>query len=404
MARIVVCGYMARFPVAGNILAYFQYVMGLHRLGHEVAYLEESGWPYSCYDPVGREWQDYPHAGLPIIRSLMREYSLPVPVYYVDRDTGQVDGADWGEIKRVLGASDLLLNIGGVCWLPEFMLCHRRALVDMDPLFTQAGEFASRLSSGYEVYHTCFSYGANVGQPGCSVPTAGIDWLPTVPPVVPELWKGSSPGPGAPFTTVANWSAYGAITYQGEHYGQKNEEFMRLLDLPSRTSQNLELALSGASDDIIRRLRAAGWSVRDASSEVSVDLPTYKAYIVGSRGELSAAKHAYVKSRSGWFSDRSVCYLAAGLPVVLQDTGFSDWLPTGSGVLAFSSVDEAAECIEKINSDYDAHGLKAREIAEEVFSYKVVLPRLVDIALHASDNSRTSPVDRTHGAREENAR
>jgi hypothetical protein len=261
------------------------------------------------------------------------------------------------------------------------MLCGRRALIDMDPLFTQAGEFASRLSGGYDAYHTCFSYGANIGQPGCTLPSAGIDWLPALPPVVPALWEGSPPAHNAPFTTIANWSAYGAITYEGEHYGQKDEEFMRVLDLPGRTSQKLELALSGAAEDIVSLLRTSGWSVRDASLDVSLDLPTYRAYIRGSRAEFSVAKHAYVKTRSGWFSDRSVCYLAASLPVVLQDTGFSEWLPTGRGVLAFSSLDEAAECIEKVNSDYEAHRRAAHGIAEEVFSYKVVLPRLIDAAL-----------------------
>ena len=404
MAKIVVCGYMARYPVAGNILAYFQYVLGLHRLGHEVAYLEESGWPRSAYSPQSRQWEDYPHTGLALVRALMAEYNLPVPVYYVDRESGKVDGGDWPELRRVLAAADLLLNIGGVCWLPEFMLCRRRALVDMDPLFTQAGEFASRLSGSYDVYHACFSYGANIGQADCTVPSAGVEWLPTVPPVVPEIWEGSSPAPGAPFTTIANWNAYGPITYRGEHYGQKNEEVLRLLDLPGRTPQSLELALSGASEDIIARLRASGWSVRDASREVSMHLPAYKAYIRGSRGELSAAKHAYVKTRSGWFSDRSVCYLAAGRPAVLQDTGFSKWLPAGRGVLAFSSVEEAAECIETVNSAYEAHSHAAREIAEEVFSYRVVLPKLVDAALDANDISGMNPIARTHAARQDNAR
>jgi hypothetical protein len=155
---------------------------------------------------------------------------------------------------------------------------------------------------------------------------------------------------------------------------------MRLLELPSRCSQKLELALSGGDVEIKERLRIAGWSVRDGG-EVSADVSTYQTYLTRSWGEFSVAKNAYVKTRSGWFSDRSVCYLAACRPVILQDTGFSDWLPTGSGVLAFSSLQEAADCIESVNADYPAHCLAAREFAEQTFTYKVVLPRLLETVL-----------------------
>jgi hypothetical protein len=379
VARIIVTGYMLRHPVAGNLLAYFHYVLGLHRLGHEVMYLEESGWSYSCYDPDTQEWQDHPQTGLRIVQELMAEYGLNIPVCYVNQETGQIDGADWNEIKRMLGEADLLINIGGVCWLPEFLLCRRRVLIDLDPLFTQVDLFGSKLVDDYH-YH--FSYGSNIGKPGCAIPTNGVDWIPMVPPVVPELWSdGAQLAKDAAFTTIGNWSAYGAITYKGEHFGQKDEEFLRLINLPSYTPQKLELAISGADEDVRKQLKQAGWSVRDAGQEVSTDINTYRNYIISSRGELSAAKNAYVKTNSGWFSDRSVCYLAAGHPVILQDTGFTDWLSAEKGVLAFTSLEEAVSCLENVNSDYSAHCRSAREIAETVFSYKVVLPRLVDLAL-----------------------
>jgi len=376
MARIIITGYMIRHPVAGNLLAYFHYVLGLHRLGHEVMYLEESGWSYSCYDPEAKDWQDHPDTGLRIVRELMAEYGLDVPLCYVNRETGKVVGAEWDEIKRMLGEADLLINIGGVCWLPEFLLCRRRILIDLDPLFTQVDLFGAKLIDDYH-YH--FSYGSSIGKPFCTIPTNGVNWLPTVPPVIPELWSGAAPSTDAPFTTIGNWSAYGAITYDGEHYGQKDEEFLRLINLPLLTSQKLELAISGASAEIKEHLKQFGWSVKDAGEEVSTDINTYRNYILGSRGESSAAKNAYVKTNSGWFSDRSVCYLAAGLPVILQNTRFTDWLPSGNGVLAFSSLEEAVSCIEKVNADYLTHRNAAREIAEKVFNYKVVLPRLVEI-------------------------
>ncbi len=382
--RIVVCGYMIRYPSAGNLLAYFHYVVGLRRLGHEVLYLEESGWPGACYDPHTGDYGDDPRPGLRAVRTLLTEQAPAVPVCYVDRDSGTVSGVDWAGVKGMLAASDLLLNLGGVCWLPEFALCRRRALVDMDPFFTQLGRFGGSLLADHHVH---FSYGVNVGRPGCAIPTAGVDWLPTVPPVIPDLWADGATGLAEPeggsavgdraFTSVANWSAYGAVTFEGERYGQKDEEFERLLDLPQRTSHRLELALAGAGVKVVERLRAAGWSVR-AAGEVCIDVPTYQTYVTGSRGELSAAKHAYVKTRSGWFSDRSVCYLAAGLPVILQDTGFSEWLPTGRGVLAFSSAEEASECIERVNAAYPAHRHAARETAAQTFDYRVVLPKLLE--------------------------
>jgi hypothetical protein len=381
--KIIVCGYMIRHPFAGNLLAFFNYVLGLHRLGHEVAYLEESGWPQSCYNPIDRIYSDDPNIGRRAVEALMHDYGAKVKACYINRETGVVYGANWDKVKSMLKAADLLLNIGGVSWLPEFLFCRRRALVDMDPFFTQIGRFGVE---GREHYHAYFSYGANIGNFNCTVPTDGINWIPTVPPVVPEIWQipqstrldvQKTVKTVAPFTTVANWSAYGTVTYNGEIYGQKDVEFLKLIELPKLTSQKLELAISGASAEIWNCMQTTGWSLREGD-EVSSDVPTYQSYITGSRGEFSAAKNAYVKTRSGWFSDRSICYLAAGKPVILQDTGFSDWLPTGHGVLSFSSIDEALDCIEKVNEDYPAHCLTAKKVAEKIFGYKAVLPRLIN--------------------------
>jgi hypothetical protein len=384
MARIVVCGYMMRHPVAGNLLAFFHYVLGLKRLGHEVMYLEESGWPNSCYDPFGQEWRDDPEVGMRVVGELIGRHAAGTPAGFVHRETGTVYGMSWSELREHLATADLLINLGGVCWLPEFRSCRRLAYVDLDPLFTQLGSFGAEALGEHHIH---FSYGANIGRPGCPIPTAGIDWVPTVPPVVTDLWQnggrragGAPPEELAPFTTIANWGAYGGITHEGRHYGQKDEEFLRILDLPGRTAERLELALSGAGDEVQGKLRAAGWSVRPAD-DVSLRMETYRAYIMGSRGEFSVAKNAYVATRSGWFSDRSVCYLAAGRPVVLQDSGFSDWLPTGQGVLAFSTVEEARACLERVQADYESQRRAAREVASRHFDHTVVLPRLVEAAL-----------------------
>jgi hypothetical protein len=377
MALVVVTGYMIRHPVAGNVWAFFHYVLGLKLLGHKVIYLEESGWSNSVYNPWKQEWQEDPQVGIDVVRGLITEHHIEVPVYYVNRESGQTTGGTWSEIKQALREADLLINIGGVCWLPEFRLCRRRVLIDMDPFFTQIGKFGSE---GITEYHAYFSYGGNIGKTDCPIPTLGIDWHPIVPPVVPEVWEGVSPDGDAPLTTFANWKAYGNVTYEGEEYGQKKEEFLRILHLPEYTSQKLDLALAGVSDEETAQLEKAGWLIRSAE-EVGVKLESYKNYILNSRGEFSVAKNAYVKTNSGWFSDRSVCYLAAGLPVIVQETGFSNFLPTGRGILSFSTLAEAAQAIGSVNSDYSEHRNAAREIAENVFGYRVVLTKILEAAM-----------------------
>lgn len=374
------CGYLLRYPVAGMVYAYFHYVLGLHRLGHEVFYLEESGWPDACYDPAQGTYGSEPLAGLRIARALFARHGVPARIAYVDRDSGATHGLSWDAIRGVLRAADLLVNLGGVCWLPEFTACRRRLLVDMDPFFLQIGRFAAEC---LHEHHAHVSVGTNIGRPGCTIPDAGVRWLPHVPPVVPGLWQAAAaPPPGAPLTTIANWTAYGASTWNGERYGQKDQEFERLLDLPQRTGQPLELALAACTPEPHRRFRAAGWSVRDAG-EVSADCLRYVDYVRASRGELSVAKHAYVKTRSGWLSDRTVCYLAAGRPVVVQDTGFTDWLHADGGILPFADVAGAAARIDELNADYERHCARARALAARIFDYRVVLPRLVAIGTGA---------------------
>lgn len=376
MARIVVTGYMVRYPYVGNAFSYLHYLIGLARLGHEIAYLEHNGWPGACYDPLTGTWGDWPHPGLRLARELVARFGLEAPVCWVDDESRAVDGMSREDLEELLRRADLVLNLGGVCWLPEFELCRRRALVDFDPFFTQVGLFGSDLLDDHDVH---FTYGVNIGQQGCLVPDRGVAWIPTVPPVVPELWRSGPPPSDAPFTTIASWGAYGGVDYQGQRYGQKDEEFLRVIDLPARATRRLELAMA-APPEVVEMFRGAGWSVRDAA-RTSAGLDTYQAYIAGSWGEFSVAKNGYVKSRGGWFSDRTVCYLASGRPVVVQDTGFSDWLPSGRGVVPFRDAEEAAVGLASVERDPLGHRRAAEALAHSVFSYRVVLPRLVEAAV-----------------------
>src|SRR3954466_15981977 len=218
MAKIVVSGYMIRYPLSGLLLAYFQYVLGLHRLGHEVIYIEESGWPGSCFDPATCRFSNDPRPGIKRLRALLAQFDASsIQIYYVNRESGAVHGGTSADVRRDMAEADALLNLGGVCWLDEFMLCRHRIFLDMDALFTQVGLFGAKLLGDYHVH---LSYGMNIGKPQCTIPTAGYEWRGTVPPVIPELW---SPAPPAEaFTTVAHWSAYGGVEYDGKTYGQKD--------------------------------------------------------------------------------------------------------------------------------------------------------------------------------------
>jgi hypothetical protein len=360
-------------------MAYMQYALGFARLGHDVTYVEESGWPDSCYDPLTLEMGNDPRAGMYWVAELAKTCELELPLYYVDRETRTLFGGEWGDLIACLDSADLLLNLGGVCWLPEFEHCVWRAYVDMDPGFTQLGRFGAEAISKHQVH---FTYGSNFGQPDCAIPNDGIDWRPTRPPVVTELWQEHTNNvQSGSLTTIANWNPYGSDNNGNLRLGQKDEEFLRIIELPRHTPQPLELAIAGADAEVEKRLREAGWRLSSAR-QVSAHFETYKAFILGSRGEFSVAKHGYVVTNSGWFSDRSVCYLAAGRPVVLQETGFSKWLPTGKGVLAFSNLEEAIVCIDMLNGEYAAHVDAAREIAETTFGYRTVLSRLLGEALN----------------------
>lgn len=362
------------------MLAFAQYLSALQELGHEVVYLEESGWDNSCYHPSTGSFDNDPGEGLARLRLLLESIQTLVQIHYFRRATAQLwSGSEicgsCNELEQVIGQADLLLNIGGVCALPEFELAPCRAMIDLDPLFTQVGKFAG---DDIDIYHRHFTYGCNLGKSTCNIPTNGILWKPTVPPVNVSFWKNAASliAAGSAYTTIANWSAYGDIEFDGEQYGQKDKEFTKLLELPGRTAANLELALAGANAATVDQFNSAGWSVR-SSIDISSTLANYCNYIIQSRGEFSAAKHAYVATHSGWFSDRTVCYLASGRPVVIQDTGIEDWLAFTDGVCVFEDLDTAVDALERVQGNYARHSVAAQELAHDVFSHTTVLKRIL---------------------------
>jgi hypothetical protein len=289
-------------------------------------------------------------------------------------EDGQAHGLSRDRLARICRECDVFFNLSNINWIPEFELCSRRALVDTDPVFTQIGGHG--MSESFSQYDALFTYGENVGRPGCSMPTGGARWLPTRQPLALDLWPSTVGAPSAPFTTVMNWSAYGAREHEGRIYGQKDREFTPYFSLPNETGRLMEIALN-APAEIREQLAAGGWWIADPG-EVTRDPWTYQDYLRFSLAEFSVAKHAYVSTRCGWFSDRSAGYLAMGRPVVVQDTGFSDFLPCGSGLLTFGSWGEAAAAIERVGEDYENHCRAARAVAEEYFDARRVLTDLLE--------------------------
>ena len=407
--RVIVTGLIAQHPTLGGVTwDYVQYAIGLARLGHDVYYFEDSGeWPYNLDGgPNGDDWvaRD-PTANVQHLAGVLSRYGLGDRWAYHFPLDGRWFGLSNEKRREVLATADLLLNISGTIEHPGAYRCVRRLVyVDSDPVFTQvklAAEgpgFAERVD-GHDVH---FSFGE---QMSAAVPVTGHRWRPTRQPIVLSEWRpGRATRPV--YTTVMNWTSYPPLTHDGVVYGQKDVEFKHFVELPARVAPvKLEVALSrtqhvnwqsaetSLSPELASLAAQRGWSPAQLAKhtgwrvvdpmEVCGDLDSYRRYIESSRGEWSVAKNGYVRGKPGWFSCRSACYLAAGRPVVAQDTGFRPVLPVGEGLFAFDSLDEAADGLQAIEGDYGRHSRAARALAKEYFDSDRVLPQLIEDALTA---------------------
>jgi hypothetical protein len=382
--KVIVTGLVATYPVGGVAWDYLQYVQGFRALGCEVYYLEDTGqWLYDpareTFSPDASGGARYLAESLAALDPAMgRAWALRAP-------DGTLHGLDEPTLARVCGEADIFLNLSGACWLRErYRAARVTAYVDTDPGYSQAklaaadagvaDEKVAASAALIRKHDLFFTLGEHIGQPGCLIPTAGLAWHPTRQPIMLDNWP-VRPAPEGRFTTVMSWRIEPTPpVVAGRVYGGKDVEFLRFLDLPGRTSEPLEVALSGAAPR--ERIVAAGWRLVDAHT-VSSTMTAYRDYIVGSRGEWSIAKNAYVALRSGWFSTRSAAYLACGKPVVVQETGFSAHVPTGPGVHAFTNADEAVAALADVRRDYPKACQHARAIAEECFDARRVLGRLL---------------------------
>lgn len=380
MARIVVGTYLFRYPLGGLNRSTLGWLRGLSDLGHEVFVVERASGGGACYDPMNKQMTDDCRYSLSVVGDLLERNGLGGRWCFVDA-AGTHHGLRKCDLDSLFQSADLFVGMLWKEWLAEASASGMRVFVDGEPGYFQmelaAKQEGAADAHGYDQY---FTTGLNVGTDAYTGPTAGIDWRPLLlSPVSVSRFAVAGSSPDAPYTTVMNWRSHRALEFEGRSYGQKDEEFLKFLDLPGRTTSALEIAASGNVPT--EMLLAAGWRVRDAD-RVAATVESYLDYISSSRGEFSVAKNVFVATNSGEFSERSGCYLASGRPVVAQETGFSSHLPCGKGLFAARHQEEAAAALDEIERDYESHSRWAREIAREYLDAEQVMRRfLTEIGL-----------------------
>jgi hypothetical protein len=384
--RIVVMGFMAGCPIAGVIWQHVHYIVGLMRLGHEVYYIEDSA--RLPYDPVKFEvTNDFSYA-LAFLDKLSRQFGFEHRWAFCARylPGEPCHGLSIDRVRELYRTADAIFNICGTQEMNGDLLQSERILyIESDPGVEQI-----RVDKGepkpieyLSQHHKLFTFGENIGTPECPIPTHQFQWLPTRQPVVTDFWRTDAPpAAGALFTSVANWntSELKDIEWRGERYlWSKTLEFLKFDDAPRAVGETLELATTPRDPATRERLAAQGWRLT-SPDEMSVDWDLYRSYLQGSKGEFTVAKDQYVRLNTGWFSDRSACYLACGRPVITQETGFTRFYGGQKGLFAFRTMEEIAEAVREINADYPAHCRAAYEVAAEYFEATKVIASILDRA------------------------
>jgi hypothetical protein len=408
--RVIVTGLIAQHRLLGGVAwDYINIVLGLKRLGHDVYYMEDSGeWPYNFDGGAGgNEWSvDDPKPNIKSLANVMSQFGLGHKWAYRFPTKQEWFGLSADIREEVIRSADLLINVSGTLEHPShYRQVQKLVYLDTDPVFTQiaVANGNSELRARIDAHDVHFTVGECLGP---AVPDTGHKWHPTKHPIVLGEWRSSLPYQNT-FTTVMNWTSYKPLAYHGRTYGQKDVEFVKFMNLPQQAhSTALEVALpklhhvrwQSHYEKVAPQVQALienhrqwtphemlkhlGWRVIDAT-EVCCDFTSYRQYIQSSKGEWSIAKNGYVDGKSGWFSGRSACYLAAGRPIVVQDTGFSQVLPVGQGVLSFNTLEEAAAGLEEVEHNYRQHSKAATAIAETYFDSDKVLSRIITKAFSA---------------------
>lgn len=393
--RIIVAGLVGLYPLGGVAWDYFQYVIGLARLGHDVYYHEDTwSWPYHPVENLYTSEGDY---SANFIADFFRKYApdLLEKWHYLHLHEKSF-GMNRSAFDEVAKTADLFINVSGDCFFPDRLSSKcLKVFIDTDPGYNQImlserfawSENSDRWYSIVMDHDRHFTNAENIHGSDCLIPSVGLNWKTTGRPVEMSLWKPLETvkkAKKAPWTTVMTWNAFkGKLIYKGIEYKSKGYEFEKLIEIPQYTRMPFKVAVGGVNAPL-KRLARYGWGVSDGPrSTLTPD--QYQEFIHDSRGEFSIAKHVYVAMRTGWFSYRSACYLAAGLPVVVQDTGFSSVLPVGQGVLPFTTKAEAVEAIHEVEENYGHHAQAARDIAREYFDSDDVLAKLIEDAFNDND-------------------
>jgi hypothetical protein len=370
VGRIVIAGCMAQKPFqAGHTWQYLQYLLGFRRLGWDVLFVDRLAGAVAADD-----------ARVRYVSDVFREFGLEC-AWTIGLDDGSHVGINRRETLERVRSADLLLNVMGYCDDQQLLAAaRRRVFLDTDPGFGQMWHELG-LADIFADHDVHVTIGERIGAADCTVPDCGLTWITTPQPVVLDAWPRTAPPAGrVRFTSIARWrGAYGSIDYLGHRYGLRAHQMRRFADLPGAVSAAFELALEIHPDETqdIGVLRDRGWLLSDPSLAAATP-SAYLRFLQGSGAELMVAKGMYVDSRSGWFSERSICYLACGRPVLAQDTGLGELYPTGRGLVTFSTLDEAVAGVESIVADHSGHSAAARALAEEYFDSDRVLTRLAD--------------------------
>lgn len=378
---VIFAGSIGRFPVGGHAWVDLQYLLGLQTLGHTVYYLEECGeesWVYNWETEQVTTKLDYPTN---YVRNCLEP--LGFGKQWIYRAGEHSVGMSVGEFIEVCSQADLMIVRGSPIplWRDEYSWPQRCIYIDSDPGFTQFSlvNGNSELAATVERCQHLFTVGQRIGAVDCPIPTAGRHWHKIVPPISLPHWSMVEDEESSYFTTIMQWRSYQEVIYRGTSYGNKDKEFPKFIDLPQRTAQPFRIALTG-DHCIPDKLSQYSWEIVPGWV-TSFTIESYQNFVQTSRAEFGVAKQGYVATQGGWFSDRSVCYLASGRPILVQDTGLSDWLPIGEGILTFRDQKEALNGIEAINADYKQHRYAARRLAEEYFDSDKVLSSLLEAAM-----------------------
>lgn len=375
-ASVVLGSYMFRYPLGGMLSWVLQYLTGLKSLGYDVYFVEKSGYENACYDPSIEVMSNDCSYGLKVVSELLNSYGLGGKWCFVDFN-GNYHGLSKLNVHEVFKNATIFIDMGTHgAWLEEASRSCKTLFLDGEPGFTQI-KMANKIENGEKLdkYDFYYTVGCNIGKEGNPTPSLGLNWKHVFHPVDLNIYHKTPYVQSKRFTTVMNWKSHKPINYKGEIFGQKDQEFQKVIRLPTLLKAEFELALSGKN--IPRKsLEENGWKISSGKS-ITLNVDTFMDFIASSSGEFSVCKEVFVKNQTGWFSDKSAAYLAMGKPVILQDTGFAECLPVGEGLLKFKDLEDAKNSVEAVCLDYTRHSDVAFDIAREYLAADKVLHKMM---------------------------